>query len=83
MRGANAYVPPGARRQQASTDGAATATAKGPDKVKDKDKEKENKKPETPVPKVAVNAPDNSEKALPKGTASPSAPVKVRFPSGT
>lgn len=79
VRGANAYVPPGARRQQSGSDTPqAPLSAKGPDKDKDKDKENQ-KKPEAPVPNVSVNAPDGSEKVLPRGTTSPSVPAKVRI----
>ena len=65
VRGANAYVPPGARRQLSATD--VQAATKQP--------EKEQAKPEgaATVPKVSVNAPDGSEKSVPRTGAAPAA----------
>ncbi|OCB84689.1 hypothetical protein A7U60_g8209 [Sanghuangporus baumii] len=58
VRGTNAYVPPGARRQATGNDVATSPPVKGPDK-----ENKENQgKPEAPVPKVSIYAPDGSDK---------------------
>lgn len=78
VRGANAYVPPGARRQATGSDTSAPPSAKGPDKDKDKDNQT---KPDASVPKVSVNAPDGSEKVLPRPTASPSNNTATKQPA--
>ncbi|KAH7884723.1 hypothetical protein F5I97DRAFT_1491510 [Phlebopus sp. FC_14] len=57
VRGSNAYVPPGARRQQSASAGASTVTSPPP-------------KPE--IPKVSVNGPDGAAMA-PKETTTPPA----------
>ena len=77
VRGANAYIPPGARRQATGNDTATSPPEKGPDK-----ENKENQgKPEALVPKLSINAPDGSDKAPARTTANtPGNPTaKVRF----
>jgi len=68
VRGTNAYVPPGARK--GAGQGAAAPPTTLPT-VKEVEK--------TEVPKVSVNAPDGTEKTMPKSTSPPAggAPAKV------
>ncbi|THH09159.1 hypothetical protein EW145_g2218 [Phellinidium pouzarii] len=56
VRGTNAYVPPGARR---SNSNVATSP---PPTVKEIGKDKSD----TPLPKVSINAPDGTEKTIPR-----------------
>ena len=70
VRGTNAYIPPGARKSAAQATAAPPAPTPAP--VKEVEKSE--------VPKVSVNAPDGTEKTLPKSTSPPAggAPAKVR-----
>ncbi|KAI6013459.1 hypothetical protein BKA83DRAFT_4361812 [Pisolithus microcarpus] len=66
VRGANAYVPPGARRQPQQTAGASTTTGTPP-------------KPE--IPKVSVNGPDGNVVTGQKETTPPTAKSTSPAPS--
>ncbi|KAI5122298.1 hypothetical protein M0805_002375 [Coniferiporia weirii] len=74
VRGANAYVPPGARRQNPS--GMASPPATSGEIGKDK-----QDKLDAPVPKVSVNTPDGTEKPLPRATPSPAGNGTVKQPA--
>lgn len=72
VRGANAYVPPGARRQTSASDVPAA--------TKQSDKEQPKTEGTTVVPKVSINAPDGTEKSVPRTGAAPAgASSKVDF----
>lgn len=75
VRGANAYVPPGARRQNSETD--ATKQSENDQALKTESV--------ATVPKLSVNAPDGSEKTVPRTGAAAAAGAasgsKVRFRS--
>ena len=68
VRGANAYVPPGARRQNSNNN----VTANNDSVPKASEKDAQNKSnANIPVPKVSLNAPDGSEKPVPRTSPSP------------
>lgn len=69
VRGANAYVPPGARRQTSSTNVVNNDSSAATQKAAEK--ESQNKANNIPVPKVSLNAPDGSEKPVPRTSPSP------------
>ena len=74
VRGPNAYIPP-ARRQNSNTNTAAapaSSTTSGPapkEKEETTDKQEKSETP-MPVPTVSVNAPDGTEKTLPRAAPS-------------
>ncbi|KAH8118051.1 hypothetical protein DFH11DRAFT_1572083 [Phellopilus nigrolimitatus] len=71
VRGANAYVPPGARRSNPNGAPVTGATSKDGDVDKQEILD-------VPVPKVSVNAPDGTEKVLPRATPSPAGSGAVK-----